>query len=339
MKTAIQIISILSYLCILLAGQIIGIPFFFWLIFTAFDFGNIDQLFAILGIVGVGINLSKWKNSIPFTILSFFFMISPILSRLLQVSIESFDYLAFKIPLSIFVFAYLLFLILNIFDRKKTVMNTAEKSITNCNLRVESIKMKAPTTADDGSIIRVSYITNQKQEWLLGHENYLRRWAYKNTTIHTDDSYFDDSDMTSDYYLVVVYDQSSNTPLLSSRHYFNKSIIQKYLNGDQGNDFERTPLGESFQLDKYNKGEIFLADRLSGNLENAIYMGLRKQIFSAYYEEIVSKNKNATLLLMVRKENDDQQLSKYLFLGFDIIGNVIHKGKIHTIIIRDLKTV
>jgi hypothetical protein len=30
--------------------------------FTVFDFGNSDQLFAIFGVIGVGINLTKWKN-------------------------------------------------------------------------------------------------------------------------------------------------------------------------------------------------------------------------------------------------------------------------------------
>ena len=31
----------------------IGLPFILWLIFTTFDFGNIDQFFAILGVTGI----------------------------------------------------------------------------------------------------------------------------------------------------------------------------------------------------------------------------------------------------------------------------------------------
>ena len=34
----------------------IGLPFILWLIFTTFDFGNIDQFFAILGVTGIILN-------------------------------------------------------------------------------------------------------------------------------------------------------------------------------------------------------------------------------------------------------------------------------------------
>ena len=95
----------------------IGIPFVLWLVFTIFDFGNIDQIFAILGIIGVVLNFSKWKNKILITIVSFILMLSPLLSRLLQVGIEKFDYLAFQIPLTIFIISYLLFIIINIKEK------------------------------------------------------------------------------------------------------------------------------------------------------------------------------------------------------------------------------
>ena len=62
MKNISRSISIISYLIIILAGEMIGIPFVLWLVFTIFDFGNIDQIFAILGIIGVVLNFSKWKN-------------------------------------------------------------------------------------------------------------------------------------------------------------------------------------------------------------------------------------------------------------------------------------
>ena len=96
----------------------IGIPFILWLIFTIFDFGNIDQIFAILGIIGVVLNFSKWKNKILITIISFILMLSPLLSRLLQVGIEKFDYLAFQIPLTIFIVTYIIFIIINIKEIK-----------------------------------------------------------------------------------------------------------------------------------------------------------------------------------------------------------------------------
>ena len=81
MKNKFRIIAIASYSLIILAGQMIGLPLIYWLIFTSFDFGNIDQLFAIFGIVGFAMNLSKWKNNILLTIVSFILMLSPVISR------------------------------------------------------------------------------------------------------------------------------------------------------------------------------------------------------------------------------------------------------------------
>ena len=120
MKEKARTISIISYLIIILAGEMIGLPFILWLIFTIFDFGNIDQIFAIFGITGIVLNLSKWKNKILVTIISFLLMLSPLISRLSQVEIEKFIYLAFQIPLTIFIITYLIFIIVNIKEEKTT---------------------------------------------------------------------------------------------------------------------------------------------------------------------------------------------------------------------------
>ncbi|NIF05210.1 hypothetical protein F3J23_07110 [Chryseobacterium sp. Tr-659] len=114
-------ISIVSYLLIVLVGQIIGLPFIIWLLFTAFDFGNIDQVFAVLGILGIVLNFTKWKNKILITILSLLMMLSPLASRMIQVPIEQFNYLAFQIPFLLFIFCYLIFIILNVIKRKRVV--------------------------------------------------------------------------------------------------------------------------------------------------------------------------------------------------------------------------
>ena len=105
----------------------IGLPFICWLIVTSFDFGNIDQLLAIFGVVGIVINLTKWKNNIPLTIISFILMLSPIISRLMQVQIELFDYLAFQIPLAIFIITYLTFIVLNIVNKKIAYYSSFKK--------------------------------------------------------------------------------------------------------------------------------------------------------------------------------------------------------------------
>lgn len=117
MKNKIQLISIASYMLIILVGEMIGLPFICWLMFTLFDFGNIDQLFALLGISGIILNVTKWKYRVPITLISFLLMLSPIVSRLVQVPIGMFDYLAFQIPLIIFIITYLIFIIMNIRDK------------------------------------------------------------------------------------------------------------------------------------------------------------------------------------------------------------------------------
>ncbi len=207
------------------------------------------------------------------------------------------------------------------------------------DIKVETIQLQASILPADNTIKRQAKSKEEKLEYLISHEAFLRRAAYKNTTIKTNESFFDDSDMKSEYYLVIVYDKTSNTPLLSARHYFDKSLIAKFLKGDNGLETELSYLGEKFNLDSYSDGEIFLADRLSGNISSLIYRQCRNRIFSLYYSEIVNNNKNCTLLLMVRKEKRDKQLSNYLNMGFTLLGSTLHKGKEHSIILRDLKHV
>ena len=120
MKNVLRTISIISYLVIILVGEMIGLPFILWLIFTIFDFGNINQIFALIGIIGVGLNLTKWRNKILITIISFILMLSPLISRLSQVEIEKFNYLAFQIPFVIFIVTYLIFIFINIKQEKTT---------------------------------------------------------------------------------------------------------------------------------------------------------------------------------------------------------------------------
>ena len=48
-------------------------------------------------------------------------MLSPIISRLVQVPLEMFDYLAFQIPLTIFIVTYLTYIIIN--AQEKTAGN------------------------------------------------------------------------------------------------------------------------------------------------------------------------------------------------------------------------
>ena len=119
MKDKFRIISIVSFLLIILKGGMIGLPFFLWLVYTFFDFGNIDQLFALFAFIGVCMHLTKWKNKKPFTLLCFVLMLSPLISRMVQVPLERFNYRAFQIPFAIFVLAYLIFIVLNFREKNQ----------------------------------------------------------------------------------------------------------------------------------------------------------------------------------------------------------------------------
>ena len=51
--------------------------------------------------------MSIFKKLTFLFIISFILMLSPIIARMSQVGIEKFDYLAFQIPLTFFIFLYL----------------------------------------------------------------------------------------------------------------------------------------------------------------------------------------------------------------------------------------
>ena len=90
----------------------IGLPFFMWLIFTMFDFGNIDQLYAFLGVMGLIISFVTFNSTRTFKtlfldIISFMLLASPLIRRLTAIPIENFNYLAFIIPTIIFGLFYI----------------------------------------------------------------------------------------------------------------------------------------------------------------------------------------------------------------------------------------
>jgi hypothetical protein len=211
------------------------------------------------------------------------------------------------------------------------------KTKQNPNITVKTIRMQIPIILNGNNTERKPAVGEEVYEEIVSLEAFLRKKAYKNTIIKTSNSFFDDSDMKSEYYLIVVYDELTKTPLLSSRYYFNKSIIANYLKGDSHSVVESNDFVEILDLNNYKDGEIFLADRLSGNISSDVYRKNRNQIFTLFYSEITAYNKNGKLILMVRKEKKDKLLSKYVCLGFNVIGSVMHNGREHWVIIGDLK--
>lgn len=118
-------ISLISYLFIMLSGQMIQLPLIFWLLYNCFQFGNFDQLYAILGLVGIALNVFTIKRNLIVLMVSFVCMIIPLLSRFYAVPLVEFSYLTFQVPFIIFVLANLISILLvfliNIRNRKNSV--------------------------------------------------------------------------------------------------------------------------------------------------------------------------------------------------------------------------
>ena len=127
-----KLISIVSYLLIILMGSMIGLPFFFWLLFTLFDFGNIDQLFAFLAVIGLTLTFINRNKNRTLTILlidiiCFLLLASPLVRRMTAISIEKFNYLAFIIPTTIFGLFYIFSLYFSVrqyFSNQKSISVT-----------------------------------------------------------------------------------------------------------------------------------------------------------------------------------------------------------------------
>ena len=109
---AFKLIAIISYLLIILMGGMIGLPFFLWLLFTLVDFGNIDQVFAFFGVLGLTISFMTFNSTrtlkiLLLDIISFLLLATPIIRRMTAVPIELFNYLAFIIPTTLFGLFYI----------------------------------------------------------------------------------------------------------------------------------------------------------------------------------------------------------------------------------------
>ena len=89
-------------------GQMIGIPFIAWLFWTSFEFGNNDQAFAIIGLIGLISFFTKYFKNRVLRVLIFVMMLTPIVRRLTEIPIEKFNYLAFQIPLIIFITTFII---------------------------------------------------------------------------------------------------------------------------------------------------------------------------------------------------------------------------------------
>ena len=122
-EKVLKIISLISYSLIILMGEMIGLPFLFWLIWTSFEFGNSDQIFVVFGLIGFIMMFTKLYKQRILKVLTFLLMLMPIVRRLTEFPFEQFNYLAFQIPLLIFITTSLI-LIFKPKKKEKTGYNT-----------------------------------------------------------------------------------------------------------------------------------------------------------------------------------------------------------------------
>jgi hypothetical protein len=148
---------------------------------------------------------------------------------------------------------------------------------------------------------------------LLEQESVLRRTAYRTTTIETNGQFFDDSDLTQPYSLIVVYDESSRAALLTARYYDCAKAIPGLISEEKIKEY-------------------ILVDRMSANTGALAYRYSRNRIHVLFYLELLRQNRNRKILAMARKEPGDKLLNKYLSIGLEVIGITVHQGMDHWIL-------
>jgi hypothetical protein len=123
-SSKLRTFSLIAYLCIILKGQMIGLPFFIWLPFSLLNFWNLDQLFSLLAIIAFVIILLNRKDEqttkrLMLALVCFLLLASPIIGRLVAVPLETFNYLAFIVPATLFFLLYLASVFINLFGPKE----------------------------------------------------------------------------------------------------------------------------------------------------------------------------------------------------------------------------
>ena len=204
-------------------------------------------------------------------------------------------------------------------------------------IRAKTIHLQKPIVTVEKTVERKAIHENDFLKGLIEKEQVLRKFAYTNTSIKINDSFFDDSDLQTDYYLLIVYHKKTKTPLLSARYYFDKSLIHSYLKGDADIISNELLFWNVLDLDKFKQGDIFLSDRLSANHSSSIYRKHRTYIHTLFYSELCARNKTCKYVIMARKEKQEKLLANYLRWGLKIVGLTTLKEKEHWILLGDLK--
>lgn len=175
----------------------------------------------------------------------------------------------------------------------------------------------------------VQDLQNNKDNPLIRAERFLRKIAFEEVNMARPEIFYTDEDLNSAFDFIVVRDRTSKTPLLSSRSYTDHSVIRKQLNGHDPGDY----LTLSLLPDEH----YVLLDRLSGNLKHSAFVKNRKRIFMSYYIHVLKSYPKNHIILMARSSPDERLLTKYIRLGFHVIGKQKHNQIAHWILLLPAK--
>ncbi|WP_294678161.1 hypothetical protein [uncultured Fluviicola sp.] len=168
-------------------------------------------------------------------------------------------------------------------------------------------------------------LQNRSSDPLISDERLLRKTAFENVSMHRSQAFYTDEDMEAPFDFIVVTDRKSKTPLLSSRSYTNQSVIRKQLHAHDPEDYLTLVLDPD--------EDYVLLDRLSGNLAHPLFLKMRERIFMNYYIRVLKAYPKHHIILMARSSPDERLLTKYLRLGFHIVGKQKHNGVTHWIVL------
>lgn len=189
--------------------------------------------------------------------------------------------------------------------------------------------LKRPVSIESLSFKSVQDLQNNKDNPLIQAERFLRKVAFEEVNMARPEIFYTDEDLDAAFDFIVVTGRTSKTPLLSSRSYTDHSLIRRQLNGHEPGDY----LTLSLLQDEH----YVLLDRLSGNLKHALFVKIRQRIFMNYYIHVLKSYPKHHIILMARSSPDERLLTKYIRLGFHVIGKQKHNQTDHWILLLPLK--
>jgi hypothetical protein len=160
-------------------------------------------------------------------------------------------------------------------------------------------------------------------------ERRLRKTAFAEVQLFRTEAFYTDEDMEAAFDFIVVRDRKTKTPLLSSRSYTDQKLINKQLQAHETTDY--------LTLSLVPNEQYVLLDRLAGNSAHPLFTNMRQRIFMNYYLHVLNSYPKHHIILMARSSPDERLLTKYLRLGFHVIGKQKHLQVDHWIVILPTK--